>query len=135
MRPPSRPSLMQQSAYALGRRLPDTMQDWVQNDLIGPGATVRQVRRFMLPILAMLSSFLLLPGPMWVPLAMMTLLTIPVLYFAVALERIYRRHRLLIHGLDPDLLNDDAQRRAEQLRADYESRHGNRADDEPRTST
>jgi membrane protein YdbS with pleckstrin-like domain len=91
---------------------------------VGPGASVRYVLRFMLPVVAVLLLFLLIPGPIWVPLAMMALLLLPLLYFAVALMNIYRRHRLLSHGLDPDLLTAKAQRRADRTREDYEKRHG-----------
>ncbi len=55
---------------------------------------------------------------------MMALLLIPLAYFVVALGTIYRRHRLLSHGLDPQLLDEKAQRRADRTREDYEKRHG-----------
>ncbi|WP_072690836.1 DUF5313 family protein [Rhodococcus marinonascens] len=119
-----RPSLSQYVGYLFGRTLPDSMQDWVRNDLVGPGASVRYVTRFMLPVVVVLLLFLLIPGPVWIPLAMMALLLIPLLYFAVALMNNYRRHRLLIHGLDPGLLNEKATRRANRTREDYEKRHG-----------
>lgn len=104
------------------------MQDWVRNDLVGPGASVRYVLRFTLPAAALLALFLFVPGPLWVPLAMMALLILPLLYFAVALQNIYRRHRLLSHGLDPELLNARAQKQADRTRVDYERRHGRPAD-------
>ncbi|MCQ4122526.1 DUF5313 family protein [Rhodococcus tibetensis] len=124
MADPQRPSPTQYVGYLFGRTLPDSMQEWVRNDLVGPGASVRYVLRFMLPVVAVLLLFLLIPGPIWVPLAMMALLLLPLLYFAVALMNIYRRHRLLSHGLDPDLLTVKAQRRADWTREDYERRHG-----------
>lgn len=124
MADPKRPSPSQYVGYLFGRTLPDSMQEWVRNDLVGPGASVRYVLRFMLPVVAVLLLFLLIPGPIWVPLAMMALLLLPLLYFAVALMNIYRRHRLLSHGLDPDLLTAKAQRRADRTREDYEKRHG-----------
>lgn len=124
MSAPQRPSLNQYFGYLFGRTLPDSMQGWVRNDLIGPGASVRYVLRFMLPVIAVLALFLLIPGPIWIPLAMMALLIIPLLYFAVALQNIYRRHRLLSHGIDPDLLEKKAQLRADRTREDYEKRHG-----------
>ncbi|MDV7268228.1 DUF5313 family protein, partial [Rhodococcus oxybenzonivorans] len=34
----SRPTPFQWLGYAFGRRLPDSMQDWVRNDLIGDWA-------------------------------------------------------------------------------------------------
>lgn len=72
----ARPSF-QYVGYLFGRTLPDSLQDWVRNDLVGPGATVRYLVRFTLPIVPFLALFLLIPGPVWVPLAMMALLFIP----------------------------------------------------------
>jgi hypothetical protein len=37
----SRPNVLQYIAYSYGRVLPDSMQDWVRNDLAGKGATAR----------------------------------------------------------------------------------------------
>jgi hypothetical protein len=120
-----KPSFTQYLGYLFGRTLPDSMQDWVRNDLVGPGASVRYVLRFTLPLIPLfLAFYLLIPGERWIPLAMMALLLFPVLYFAIALMNIYRRHRLLAHGLDPELLNEKAQRRADSTRDDYEQRHG-----------
>ncbi|WP_137875203.1 DUF5313 family protein [Rhodococcus sp. Q] len=120
-----KPSATQYLGYLFGRTLPDSMQEWVRNDLVGPGSSVRYVLRFTLPLIPIFVAFyLLVPGERWIPLAMMALLLLPVLYFAVALMNIYRRHRLLAHGLDADLLNERAQRRAARTRDDYESRHG-----------
>lgn len=124
MAEPTRPNFSQYFGYLLGRTLPDSMQDWVRHDLVGPGAQVRYVLRFTLPVILILLLFLLIPGPIWIPLAMMALLFLPLVYFAVALGNIYRRHRLQSHGLDPELLNEKAQRRADRTREDYEKRHG-----------
>lgn len=119
------PSFGRYLGYLIGRTLPDSMQDWVRNDLVGPGSSVRYVLRFTLPLIPIFVAFyLLIPGERWIPLAMMALLLLPVLYFAVALMNIYRRHRLAAHGLDPDLLGERAHRRAARTRDDYESRHG-----------
>ncbi|EME15622.1 DUF5313 family protein [Rhodococcus triatomae] len=120
-----KPGFTQYLGYLFGRTLPDSMQDWVRNDLVGPGSSVRYVLRFTLPLIPIFVAFyLLVPGERWIPLAMMALLLLPVLYFAVALMNIYRRHRLLSHGLDPNLLDERAQRRAAATRNDYETRHG-----------
>ncbi|MEV0947048.1 DUF5313 family protein [Rhodococcus sp. NPDC049939] len=118
------PTFRQYVGYSFGRILPESMQDWVRKDLVGPGASMRYLARFMLPGSVALLLFLLIPGPVWVPLAMMGLLLIPLLYFAIALMNNYRRHRLLIHGLDPELVNERATRRASRTREDYEKRHG-----------
>ncbi len=35
----TRPNFLQYIGYCYGRRLPDSMRDWVRNDLAGKGAT------------------------------------------------------------------------------------------------
>lgn len=124
MAEPTRPSFPQYCGYLLGKTLPDSMQDWVRNDLVGPGAQRRYIIRFTVPATLVLLLFLLIPGPIWIPLAMMALLLIPLAYFVVALGNIYRRHRLQSHGLDPELMNEKSQKRADRTREEYERRHG-----------
>ncbi len=118
------PTPLQFLGYSFGRTLPDSMQDWVRKDLVGNGAQVRYIARFIVPIIPLLLLFLLIPGPLWMSLAMMALLFIPLVYFSIALMNVYRRHRLLIHGLDPQLINAKAQSRVDRTRDDYERRHG-----------
>ncbi|NLU85099.1 DUF5313 family protein [Rhodococcus sp. HNM0569] len=124
MTPRPRPNVVQYVGYVMGRPLPAEMKEWVRNDLVGPGAAVRYVARFVVPVALVLLLFLLIPGPIWIPLAMMALLIIPLIYFAIALMNIYRRHRLAQHGLDPALVGERARARNESVRADYERRHG-----------
>ncbi|MGA9873906.1 MAG: DUF5313 family protein [Rhodococcus sp. (in: high G+C Gram-positive bacteria)] len=119
-----RPSFGQYLGYQFGRVLPPSMQDWVREDLVGKGAQARYLLRFTLPVIPLLSLFLLVPGPLWIGLAMIALLFIPLVYFAIALMNVYRRHRLLVHDLDPQLLNADTQRKIDRTREDYERRHG-----------
>ena len=45
-------------------------------------------------------------------------------YFAIALMQIWRRHRLEQHGLDPNLLGEKARVRADRERDEYERRFG-----------
>ena len=40
----TRPTVIQRLAYVVGRPLPPQMQDWVRNDILGPGG----VRRYLL---------------------------------------------------------------------------------------
>ncbi|MEU7763624.1 DUF5313 family protein [Nocardia sp. NPDC049190] len=118
------PSFTQRIGYICGRTLPNSMSEWVRQDLIGPGATRRYLIRVLVPIIPVLMLFLLLPGPLWMGLAMMALLYLPLIYFTVALLYVYRRHRLIKHGLDPTLADADARRRGERERLAYERRHG-----------
>ncbi|WP_216915275.1 DUF5313 family protein [Nocardia noduli] len=118
------PTFAQRVGYICGKTLPASKSEWVLADLTGPGATRRYLTRILLPIIPVLCLFLLLPGPLWMGLAMMALLYIPLIYFTVALMYVYRRHRLIGHGLDPALADIDARRRSEADRLDYERRHG-----------
>ncbi|WP_024801338.1 DUF5313 family protein [Nocardia sp. BMG51109] len=118
------PTFPQRLGYICGRTLPGSMRDWVREDLVGPGATRRYLARLLIPVLAPLALFLLIPGPLWMGLAMMALLYIPLIYFTVALMYVYRRHRLLQHGLDPALADSTARTRAAADRLAYEQRYG-----------
>ncbi len=121
----ARPNFLQTVGYVFGRRLPAGMQEWVRNDVLGPpGAVRRYLVRWITPIIPFLLLFLLIPGPVWIPLAMMMLLLLPWIYFAVALRPIWQRHRLQQHGLDPALLGAKDRARADVERAAYERRHG-----------
>ncbi len=60
-----RPNPFQWIAYACGRKLPDSMQDWVRNDLIGDWAVPRHMIRSMVPFLPIFAAFFLFPGPVW----------------------------------------------------------------------
>ncbi|MET7768814.1 DUF5313 family protein [Nocardia sp. NPDC005366] len=118
------PTLAQRIGYACGRTLPASLTQWVREDLTGPGATRRYLMRILIPIIPVLMLFLLVPGPIWMGLAMMALLYLPLIYFTVALTNVYRRNRLITHGLDPELADARAKSRAEAERLAYERRHG-----------
>ncbi|WP_067857185.1 DUF5313 family protein [Nocardia shimofusensis] len=118
------PTFVQQVRYICGATLPPAMTDWVVADLTGPGAVRRYLLRFLLPVIPPLCLFLLLPGPLWMQLSMMALLYLPHVYFTVALLNVYRRHRLVKHGLDPELANQDELRRRDEERLSYERRFG-----------
>lgn len=118
------PGVFQRFGYICGRTLPPEYSDWVLADLTGPGATRRYLTRMLVPIVLVLSLFLLVPGPLWIGASMMALLALPLIYFTVALTYVFRRNRLVKHGLDPALADIDVRRRAEAERMAYEQRHG-----------
>lgn len=120
----TKPSLAQHIRYICGDTLPESMSEWVINDLTGPAATRRYLLRILVPVIAPLCLFLLLPGPLWMGLAMMALLYLPLIYFTAALMYVYRRHRLSKHGLDPALADTRRGQRAAAEREAYERRHG-----------
>lgn len=119
-----KPNALQYAGYVCGRTLPAEMRDWVQNDLVGPGATRRYLVRGIIPLLPLLALFLLIPGPLWIIGSMMLLLLIPYVYFLIALTYVYRRHRLLSHGLDPALVTRREENRRQREKDDYERRFG-----------
>ncbi|WP_433197222.1 DUF5313 family protein [Nocardia sp. CA-107356] len=118
------PTLPQRIGYICGRTLPESMSAWVLDDLTGPGAARRYLIRFLIPMIPVLSLFLLVPGPLWMGFAMMALLYLPLIYFTAALMYVYRRSRLVKHGLDPALADSASRKRAESERLAYERRHG-----------
>ncbi|WP_405487528.1 DUF5313 family protein [Nocardia sp. NBC_00511] len=118
------PTPLQRIGYICGRTLPPSMTAWVLDDLIGPGATRRYLLRMLIPIIPVLCLFLLIPGPLWMGLAMMALLYLPLIYFTVALTYVFRRNRLIKHGLDPVLADADRRAREAGERSAYEQRHG-----------
>ncbi|NKY49354.1 DUF5313 domain-containing protein [Nocardia vermiculata] len=119
-----KPNVIQRVRYICGATLPPSMREWVLEDLTGPGAARRYLVRFLVPIIPVLCLFLLVPGPLWVGLSMMALLYLPLVYFTVALIYVYRRHRLLKHGLDPELADVAERRRAAAERERYQARYG-----------
>ncbi|WP_327143002.1 DUF5313 family protein [Nocardia sp. NBC_01327] len=121
---PATPSFLQRIGYICGRTLPPAMSDWVREDLIGPGATRRYLLRMLLPMIPVLCLFLLVPGPLWMRLAMMALLYLPLIYFTVALTYVFRRNKLIKHGFDPALAETAKRARESGDRQAYEQRHG-----------
>ncbi|QIS04290.1 hypothetical protein F5X71_19865 [Nocardia brasiliensis] len=118
------PNPLQRLRYICGGVLPESMSEWVINDLTGPGATRRYLLRILVPIIAPLCLFLLIPGPLWMSLAMMALLYLPLIYFTAALMYVFRRARLAKHGLDPALADARDRERSAAEREAYERRHG-----------
>lgn len=122
----SHPTPLQYLAYAYGRRLPDSMRAWVTADLTGPGAIRRHMTRYSIPPLLALAPLWLLPASLYVHLEM----TVPIYFWAVVmafvLNKIWRRHRLAQHGLDPNLVDVANREKNARLHDDYARRFGPR---------
>lgn len=118
------PTLTQRIRYIFGGALPASLSAWVIEDLTGAGAARRYMLRILIPIIPPLCLFLLIPGPLWMGLAMMALLYLPLIYFTAALMYVYRRARLATHGLDPALADQRERQRTAADREAYERRHG-----------
>lgn len=121
-----RPNLLQYIGYSYGRHLPDSMREWVTYDLAGEGAIRRHMIRMAIPPLFVLAPFWLLPASVYVHAEM----TVPIyawtLVMALALNKVWRRHRLAQHGLDPKLVDVIARQKQAHIHDDYVRRFGPR---------
>jgi hypothetical protein len=121
-----KPNPVQYITYAYGRRLPDSMRRWVAEDLAGQGAVRRHMIRMAIPPLLVLAPFWLLPASLYVHLEMTVPIYIWALLMALALNKIWRRHRLGQHGLDPNLVDVIKRKKDARIHEDYERRYGPR---------
>ncbi len=119
----TRPGPLQRLGYLLGRPLPESMRPWVQRDVTGPGHLRRYVLRGFLPVLPFLIGLAFLPGSWMVRAGMLILLATPLVYFEIALSRVYRRHLLMSNGLDPKLADKQRVMRIEEAQALYLAQH------------
>jgi hypothetical protein len=82
--------------------------------------------RYSIPPLFILAPLWLLPASLYVHLEM----TVPIYFWAVVmafvLNKIWRRHRLAQHGLDPNLVDSANRERNARLHEDYARRFGPR---------
>ena len=124
----TRPNPLQYVAYCYGKVLPASMHDWVRNDLAGKGARRRTLIRVALPGLLIIAPLWLIPTTTAMHLAMSALLFLPFIYFAHALDKIWRAHRLRQHHLDPELVDELARQRDAHIREAYRKRHGHAED-------
>lgn len=122
-----RPNLFQYIGYCYGRRLPDSMRDWVRNDLAGPGATRRMMVRVFIPAFVILAPFWLIPTTLYVHLSMTLPILIPFVYFSHALNKVWRRHMLRKHGLDPGLVDAIKRQKDAHIHEAYAARYGPRS--------
>lgn len=122
----AKPNLWQRFGYAYGRRLPDSMRSWVARDLAGEGAIRRHMLRWAIPPLLVLAPFWLLPASLYVH----TEMTVPLYAWALvinfALNKVWRRHRLAVHGLDPKLVDAINRQKNARMHEDYARRYGPR---------
>ena len=121
-----RPTLVQYVAYSYGRRLPDAMRDWVAQDLAGVGAVRRHMIRFAIPPFLLLAPFWLIPASLYVHLEMTAPIYIWSVLMSLALNKVWRRHRLAVHGLDPALVDAIQRKKDAHIHDDYIRRFGPR---------
>lgn len=124
-----RPNIVQYITYSYGRRLPDSMREWVARDLAGPGALRRHMIRMAIPPLFVLAPFWLLPASLYVHLEMTAPIYIWAILMALALNKIWRRHRLAQHGLDQNLVDEIKRKKDARMHEDYIRRFGPRPEE------
>lgn len=125
----ARPNPWQYITYSYGRRLPDSMRDWVSRDLAGPGAIRRHLIRMAIPGIIVLAPLWLLPASLYVHSEMTAPIFIWVLLMALALNKVWRRHRLAQHGLDPGLVDVIKRQKQAHIHDDYARRYGPRPEE------
>lgn len=118
------PTIRQRIAYDLGRELPRELHEWVIHDLVGHGAMERYLVRFLIPVLPFFALVLLFPGPMPLKLGMIVMMLVPAVMFTVARGYVWRRYRMLQHGLDPEWINHSKIRERDRVR--YQLHYGHR---------
>lgn len=121
-----RPNVWQYIGYSYGRRLPDSMQDWVREDLAGKGATIRMMIRVFVPAFLILIPFWFIPTTFDVHLSMTLPILIPFVYFSHALNKVWRRHMLAKHGLDPNLVDALSRLKNARIHEAYIEKYGPR---------
>jgi len=122
----TKPNLWQRIGYAYGRRLPSSMNPWVANDLAGKGAVRRHMIRWAIPPLFVLAPLWLLPASVYVHTEMTAPLYIWALLISLALNKVWRRYRLMQHGLDPKLVDVVKREKQAKMHEDYARRYGPR---------
>ena len=122
----AKPNLWQYIGYSYGRRLPNSMRSWVARDLAGAGAIRRHMLRWAIPPVLVISPLWLLPAAPHVHLEMTAPLYFWALLISLALNKVWRRHRLADHGLDPNLVDAINRRKQAGMHEDYIRRYGPR---------
>ena len=125
----ARPTPLQYVAYAYGRCLPDSMRRWVAEDLAGQGAVRRHLIRMAIPPFLVLAPFWLLPASFYVHFEMTAPIFIWAVLISLALNKVWRRHRLAVHGLDPNLVDVIKRKRDAHIHEDYIRRFGPRPEE------
>lgn len=131
----ARPNFFQLIAYSYTNyRLPDSMRDWVAHDLSGQGAVRRFMCRAAIPPLLVLAPFWLLPAEnsIYVHAEMTVPIYVWALLISLALNKVWRRHRLAQHGLDPNLVDASRREKEAKIHEDYIRRYGPRPEDAKR---
>lgn len=124
---PTTPRPWQYITYCYGKRLPDSMRQWVANDLAGPGATIRMMCRVAVPAILILAPIWFIPMSLYLHVSMTLPIFIPFVFFSHALNKVWRRHMLAKHGLNPYLVDAISRERNAHVHQAYAERYGPRS--------
>jgi hypothetical protein len=125
----TKPTLWQYITYSYGRILPSSMHRWVAEDLANQGAVRRHMIRMAIPPFLVLAPIWLIPASFYVHLEMTAPIYIWALLMSLALNKVWRRHRLAQHGLDPNLVDVIKRKRDAHIHESYERRFGPRPEE------
>jgi len=98
---PGDPGAGRQALFALGARLPDRYSEWVRHELTDAGWRGRLTLRHVIVMLPLCAVLALLPGAVWIRVA------VPLLFLicSVGIVALYaseiRVSRMRRHGLEP----------------------------------
>jgi hypothetical protein len=124
---PTKPSVLQYIGYCYGKRLPSSMLQWVADDLAGPGATLRMMVRVLVPAMLIMTPFWIIPMSLYLHLSTTLPILIPFVFFSHALNKVWRRHMLRKHGLDPGLVDHLNRQRNAHIHDAYAEKYGPRS--------
>jgi len=124
---PAKPSVLQYIGYCYGKRLPNSMRQWVADDLAGPGATRRMMLRMVVPAVLILTPFWIVPMSLYLHLSTTVPILIPFIFFSHALNKVWRRHMLRKHGLDTSLVDYRNRQRDAHIHDAYAEKYGPRS--------
>jgi hypothetical protein len=102
----TRPNPLQWIAYTFGAKLPESMNDWVLNDITGDHYFVRHMLRAQVPFIPLYALFMLFPGPLWLRASMVLLGVSLAVFYSIVYIHQNRARRLQKNGLPMDLDND-----------------------------
>ena len=121
-----RPNPWQYLKYCYGGRLPDSMRNWVIEDVTGKGAITRLMVRMTIPAILILLPFWFIPTSFVVHMSMTVPILIPFIYFSHAQNKVWRRHVLRKHGIDPSLVDQREREKKAHIHDAYAERFGPR---------
>ena len=125
----NRPGPLQYIAYAYGRRLPDSMREWVAHDLADHGAVRRHMIRMAIPPFLVLAPLWLLPASLYVHLEMTAPIYIWAVLMSLALNKVWRRYRLQQHDVNPALVDEIRRKRDAHIHEEYARKYGPRPEE------